>query len=186
MVQVSISVDNDTVLPVSASIFTRSFTVVLGFIHTVRTKKCSSLGQSISFLSGLIVVHSHVFYTCVLLSEQKNMGPSGIWKLQLKMSHTCGGPQFFSWCLGWFLLIFSWFQRKRLCVSGVPPINSNGISLLIRGFLSSEWNHMEFSFCLKTHSTLCMYTSDFDESDKKKSIKVLPCSILTFNKCKKC
>lgn len=142
--------------------------------------------ESISFLRGLIVVHSHVFYTCVLLSEQKNMGPSGIWKLQLKMSHTCGGPQFFSWCLGWFLLIFSWFQRKRLCVSGVPPINSNGISLLIRGFLSSEWNHMEFSFCLKTHSTLCMYTSDFDESDKKKSIKVLPCSIRTFNKCKKC
>ena len=30
-----------------------------------------------------------------------------------------------------------------------------------------------------------MYTSDFDESDKKKYIQILPRSILTFNKCKK-
>lgn len=39
----------------------------------------------------------------------------------------------------------------RYALTGVPPINSNGINLLIRRFLSSEWNHMEFSFCLKTH-----------------------------------
>ena len=30
-----------------------------------------------------------------------------------------------------------------------------------------------------------MYTSDFDESDKKNTYKILPRSILTFNKCKK-
>ena len=44
------TVDNDTVLPVSASIFTRSFAVVLGLIRTFHTKKRSSLGFRIRLL----------------------------------------------------------------------------------------------------------------------------------------
>ena len=37
--------DIDTFVPVSSSIFTRSFSVVLGLICTFRTKVCSSLGD---------------------------------------------------------------------------------------------------------------------------------------------
>ena len=39
------TVDIDTVVPVSSSIFTRSFAVDLGLICTFRTKVCSSLGD---------------------------------------------------------------------------------------------------------------------------------------------
>jgi hypothetical protein len=38
-------VNIDTFVPVSSSIFTRSFAVVLGLICTCRTKVCSSLGD---------------------------------------------------------------------------------------------------------------------------------------------
>jgi hypothetical protein len=38
-------VDIDIFVPVSSSIFTRSFAVVLGLICTFRTKVCSSLGD---------------------------------------------------------------------------------------------------------------------------------------------
>jgi hypothetical protein len=39
------TVDIDTFVPVSSSIFTRSFAVVLGLIYTFLTKVCSSLGD---------------------------------------------------------------------------------------------------------------------------------------------
>ena len=41
----SCTVDIDTFAPLSSSIFTRSFAVVLGLICTFRTKVCSSLGD---------------------------------------------------------------------------------------------------------------------------------------------
>jgi hypothetical protein len=43
-------VDIDTFVPVSSSIFTRSFAVVLGLICTFRTKVCSSLGDRMRLL----------------------------------------------------------------------------------------------------------------------------------------
>jgi hypothetical protein len=63
------NVDIDTFVPVSSSIFTKSFAVVLGLICTFRTKVRSSLG---SFLSGMTAAWSHGVYTCVLLFVQMN------------------------------------------------------------------------------------------------------------------
>ena len=44
------TVDIDAFVPVSSSIFTRSFAVVLGLIFTFRTKVCSSLGDRMRLL----------------------------------------------------------------------------------------------------------------------------------------
>ena len=44
------TVDIDTFVPVSSSIFTRSFAVVLGLICTSHTKVCSSLGNRVRLL----------------------------------------------------------------------------------------------------------------------------------------
>ena len=45
-IELVFKVDIDTFVPVSSSIFTRSFAVVLGLICTFRTKVRSSLGDS--------------------------------------------------------------------------------------------------------------------------------------------
>uniref|UniRef100_A0A8C7F9S8 Solute carrier family 38 member 10 n=1 Tax=Oncorhynchus kisutch TaxID=8019 RepID=A0A8C7F9S8_ONCKI len=87
------TVDIDTFVPVSSSIFTRSFAAVLGLIRTFRTKVCSS--EHVSFLSGMTAAWSHGVYTCVLLFVQMNVVPSGIWKSLPRMNQTCGGLQFF-------------------------------------------------------------------------------------------
>jgi hypothetical protein len=47
------------------------------------------------------------------LSGYVDTGPSGVWKLLPRTNQTCGGLQFFSWGLGWFILIFPWCPAKR-------------------------------------------------------------------------
>ena len=45
---------------------------------------------------------SHGVYTCVLLFVQRNMVPSGVWKLLPRMNQTCGGLLLFffrSWLI---------------------------------------------------------------------------------------
>ena len=80
------TVDIYTFVPVSSSIFTRSFAVVLRLIFTFRTKVHSSLGDRTCLLpeqyDGCVV---HGVYTCILLFVQRNVVPSGIWKLLLRM-----------------------------------------------------------------------------------------------------
>ena len=71
--------DIDTSVPVSSSIFTRFFAVVLGLIHTFLTKVRSSLGDRTRLLlSGIMSAWSHGVYTCVLLFVQMNVVPSGV------------------------------------------------------------------------------------------------------------
>ena len=60
------TVDIDTNVPVSSSIFTRSFAVVLGLICTFRTKVHPSLGDRTRLLPRM-TAWSHGVYTCILL-----------------------------------------------------------------------------------------------------------------------
>ena len=100
------TVDIDTFVPVSSSIFTRSFAVVLGLTCTFSTKVLSSPGDRTRFfLSGMTAEWSHGVYTCILLFVQMNVVPSGIWKLLQRMNQTCEGLQLFSEVLAnlfWF------------------------------------------------------------------------------------
>jgi len=43
---------------------------------------------SVSFLSGMMAVHSRGGYTCVLLFERMNVGPSDVWKLYRRRNRT--------------------------------------------------------------------------------------------------
>jgi hypothetical protein len=65
-----------TSVPVSSSIFTMSFAVVLGLISTfvIRTKVCSSLGDN-SFLIDMTAAWSHGVYTYILLFVHLNVVP---------------------------------------------------------------------------------------------------------------
>ena len=69
VVQDSFTVDNDTVVPVSASILTRSFAVVLGLIRTFRTKKRSSLGLRIRLLPERYdgCTFPYFLYLCIIV-----------------------------------------------------------------------------------------------------------------------
>ena len=88
------TVDIDIFVPVSSSIFIRSFAVVLGLICTFRTKVHSSLGDRTSLLPEQYdAAWSHCVYTCVLLFVQMNVVPSGVWKLLPMINQTCGGLQ---------------------------------------------------------------------------------------------
>ena len=87
----SFSVDIDTFVPVSSSIFTRSFAVVLGLICTFRTKVRSSLGDRTRLLPERY--DGHGVYTRILLFVQMNVVLAGVWKLLPRMNQTCGGLQ---------------------------------------------------------------------------------------------
>jgi hypothetical protein len=105
------TVDIDTFVPVSSSIFTRSFAAVLGLIYTFCTKVRLSLGDRTRL--SMTAAWSHGVYTCLLLFVQMNVVPSGIWKFHPRMNQTCDGLQLLFWGLGWFLLIFPWCEAKR-------------------------------------------------------------------------
>ena len=110
------TVDIDTFVPISSSIFTRSFAVVSGIDLHFSTKVRSSLGDRTRLLPERYGV-----YTCVLLFVQMNMVPSGGWKLLPRMNQTWGGLHF----LRWFLFIFPWCQgRPWNTSSSTPPIDS--------------------------------------------------------------
>ena len=68
------TVDIDTFVPVSSSIFTRSFTVVLGLICTFRTKERSSLGNRTPLLheryDGCVVPWCLYLRTIVCIDER--------------------------------------------------------------------------------------------------------------------
>ena len=124
--------DIDTFVPVSSSVFTRSFAAVLGLICTFRNKR-SSLGDS--FLSGMTAAWSHGVYTCVLLFVQMNVVPSGIWKLLQKMNQTCGCLQFFSEVLADLFWFSHDVKQRGTEIEGrpwntstrTPPIDSNDV-----------------------------------------------------------
>ena len=128
-------------VPVSSSIFTRSFAVALGLICTFRTKVHSSLGDRTHFLperyDGCVVPWCLYLHTIVCTDK-----PSGIWKLLPMMNQTCGGLQLFFWGLGWYLLIFPWCQAKSHwfegrswnASTGTPPIDLNNVKLPIISF----------------------------------------------------
>ena len=67
------TVDIDTFVPVSSSIFTRSFAVVLGLICTFHTKVCSSLGDRTCLLperyDGCVVPWCFYLHTIVCTGE---------------------------------------------------------------------------------------------------------------------
>ena len=104
-----LTVGIDTVVPVSCSIFTRSFVVLLGLICTFHTKSTliSRETELVSFLSGMTAAWSHGVYTCVLLVVQMNVVPSGVWKLLPRMKQTCGGLKKYSEVLADFF----WFSH---------------------------------------------------------------------------
>ena len=110
------TMDIDTFVAVSSTIFTRSFAVVLGLICTFRTKVRSSLGDRTRLLperyDGYVVPWCLYLRTIVWM----NVVASGIWRLLPRMNQTCGGLQFCFWGLGWFHLIFPWCQAKSLKV----------------------------------------------------------------------
>ena len=81
------TVDRNTLVPVSSSIFTRSFAVVLRLICTFRTKVRSSLGDRTLLLPER--------YDGYMVPWCLYVVPSGIWKLLPRMNRTCGGLQFF-------------------------------------------------------------------------------------------
>ena len=68
------AVDIDTFVPVSSSIFTRSFAVVLGLICTFHTKVCSSLGDRTRLLperyDGCVVPWYLYLHTIVCTDER--------------------------------------------------------------------------------------------------------------------
>ena len=103
-----------TFVPVSSSIFRRSFAVVLGLICTSCTKVRSSLGDRMRLLperyAGLLgpMVFILAFYFLYRWT----------WYLQAfgncsQGLDACGGLQFIFWGLGWFLLIFTWMSSKE-------------------------------------------------------------------------
>jgi hypothetical protein len=118
------TVDIDTFVSVSSSIFTRSFSVVLGLICTFCTKVRSSLGDRTLLLPGryeaCVVPWCLYLHTIVCTDELVH---SGIWKLLPRMSQTCGGLHFF-WGLGWFILIFPWCQAEALSLKVGLEIHS--------------------------------------------------------------
>lgn len=81
------TVDNDTVIPVQPA-SSQGFCPCPGlgwFTHFAPINVPLWEPELVSFLSGMMVVPSHVFYTCLLLSERMNMGPSSICNLRLHL-----------------------------------------------------------------------------------------------------
>ena len=68
--------DIDTFVPVSSSIFTRSYET-----------------ERVSFLSGMTAAWFHGVYTFVQLFVQINVVPLVVWKMLPRMNQTCGGLQ---------------------------------------------------------------------------------------------
>ena len=107
------TVDIDAFVPVSSSIFTRSFATVLGLICTFRTKVLSSLGDRMRFLpercDGCVVFI--LAYYCLY---------RWTWYLQAFGNCSQGWTRlvevynFFFWGLCWFLLIFLWCKTEAL------------------------------------------------------------------------
>ena len=104
------TVDKDTFVPVSSSIFTRSFDVVLGLICTFRTKVRSSLGDRMHLLpercDGSVVQWCLYLHTNVCTDEH------GTFKYLKRMNQTCGGLQFYSEVFAYFFL-FSHDVKQR-------------------------------------------------------------------------
>jgi hypothetical protein len=107
------TVDIYTFVPVSSSIFTRAFAVVLGLICTFRTKVLSSLGDRTHLLperyDGCMVPWCFYLHTIVCTDEcgtfrRLEIPPKDepdVWRATKMLG------------LGWFLLIFQWYQAKR-------------------------------------------------------------------------
>jgi hypothetical protein len=97
------TVDIDTFVPVSSSIFT-----------TFCTKVRSSLVDRACLFpkryEGCVVPWCLYLRTIVCTDE---CGTFRYLETEGTRNQTCGGLQFFIWGLGWFILIFPWCQAKR-------------------------------------------------------------------------
>ena len=108
------TVDIDTFVPVSSSIFTKFFAVVLGLIFTFCTKVRSSLGDRTRLLperyDGCVVPWCLYLRTIVCTEERGTFrrleivpkDDPGLWRSTI-----------FFWGLGWFILICPWCKEKR-------------------------------------------------------------------------
>ena len=108
------TVDIDTFVPVSSSIFTRSFAVVLGLICTFRTKVRSSLGDRMHLLpeqyDDCVVPWCLYLHTIVCTDER---GTFRRLEIAPKDEPDLWRSTIFFWGLCWFLLIFPWCQANR-------------------------------------------------------------------------
>ena len=124
------TVDIDTFVPGSSSIFTRSFVFVLGLICTVHTKVCSSLGDRTRLLpewyEGCLIPWCLYLHTIVCIDER------GTFK-SLEIAPKDELDVWRSTSLGWFLLIFKQrgteFEGRPWNTStGTPPNDSNDVN----------------------------------------------------------
>ena len=108
------TVDIDTFVLVSSSIFTSSFAVVLGLIFTFRTKVRSALGDRTCLLpewyDGCVVPWGLWLHTIVCTDER---GTFRRLEIAPKDEPDLWRCTICFWGLGWFLLIFTWCQAKR-------------------------------------------------------------------------
>lgn len=72
------TVDNNTTLPVSASILTRSFCCCSGADLPISHQNTFISRTRNLSTSRLLPVYSHPVYTCILSFKRMNVGPSGI------------------------------------------------------------------------------------------------------------
>ena len=90
------TVDKDTFVPVSSSIFTRSFVVLFQSTFTSKRPNVSP-SWVVWRLCGPMV-----FILAYYILYSWNMVSSGVWKFLPRMNQTCGGLQFFflrSWLI---------------------------------------------------------------------------------------
>lgn len=97
-------------MPISSSIFTRSFAVLLGLIYTYRTKARSSMRQKLSpYLTSLMIewsIYTFVLY-CIIYTNEQCTTSSDLWKYFLKDKPNFLWSTIFVFCgLVWFGWIF--------------------------------------------------------------------------------
>ena len=102
------TVDIDTFVPVSSSIFTRSFAVVLGMICTFLTK--DRRGLLPERYDGSMV--PWCLYLCTIVCTDEH-GTFRHLEIAPKDEPDLWRSTIFFWGLGWFLLTFPWCQEKR-------------------------------------------------------------------------
>lgn len=118
---VSLWMMDDTFLPASAAIFTKSLGFCSEFDFAHFRPKHIQLGHRAGLLPEWFDGCTMVFIPMEKLFKEMNVAPSNIWNMHTKMNHTYGAPQFSPWFLGWFLLIFPMISNKEAeCLEGWP------------------------------------------------------------------
>jgi hypothetical protein len=108
-----LTVDIDTFVPVSSSIFTGSFAAVLGLNCTSHIKVHSSLGDRTGLLPeqyDCCVVPWCLYLRTIVCTDEH--GTFRHLEMSPKDEPDLWRSTHFFWGLGWFLLIFPWCQAK--------------------------------------------------------------------------